>query len=526
MPIAPTYPGVYIEELSSGVRTITGVATSITAFVGWAPKGPTDRAESVLSWAEYERKFGGLNANSLMGYAVYHFFINGGQRAYIIRLVTTNSPPTADDAVAATITLDGKLKITARNPGDWANDYAIVTQTRPAPNDKRFRLVVANVKLDKKGIPVETFENLSMDKQDPRFVGNVLRDESDIVTAEIVGNATDPPANTAIPVPPDPNAGVIPDAARLDKGGTLGKPGKLLEVNNSAFENAVLPTSGAGGAYYLDRIDLFNLLCVPGETDPVFLGKLEQFCHVRRAFLIADSKQNDKVSDLQNGPNGSLTGADSINAALYFPWLRAPDPLQENRPTELPPCGFVAGLYARTDANRGVWKAPAGTEASLTGVFGPKIVLTNDENGVLNPKAINCIRNFPVYGTVVWGARTLQGNDEVGSEWKYVPVRRTALFIEESLFRALKWVVFEPNDEPLWAQIRLNVGAFMHDLFRQGAFQGKTPRDAYFVKCDKETTTQSDINRGIVNIVVGFAPLKPAEFVIIKIQQMAGQIEV
>jgi phage tail sheath protein FI len=185
----------------------------------------------------------------------------------------------------------------------------------------------------------------------------------------------------------------------------------------------------------------------------------------------------------------------------------------------------VAGLYARTDATRGVWKAPAGTDASLTGVSGVVVLLNDRENGVLNPHAVNCIRNFNVYGTVIWGARTLRGNDEIGSEWKYIPVRRTALFIEESLYRALKWVVFEPNDEPLWAQIRLNVGAFMHDLFRQGAFQGKTPQDAYFVKCDKETTTQSDINRGIVNIVVGFAPLKPAEFVIIKIQQMAGQIE-
>jgi len=203
----------------------------------------------------------------------------------------------------------------------------------------------------------------------------------------------------------------------------------------------------------------------------------------------------------------------------------APNPLQQNRPAEFPPCGYVAGIYARTDASRGVWKAPAGTEASLVGVLGPKHLLTDDENGVLNPKAINCIRALPIYGTVLWGARTLHGHDERGSEWKYIPVRRTALFLEESLFRALTWVVFEPNDEPLWAQIRLNVGAFMHDLFRQGAFQGKTPQEAYFVKCDKETTTQNDINRGIVNIVVGFAPLKPAEFVILKIQQIAGQIQ-
>jgi phage tail sheath protein FI len=151
--------------------------------------------------------------------------------------------------------------------------------------------------------------------------------------------------------------------------------------------------------------------------------------------------------------------------------------------------------------------------------------LTDEENGQLNPLGINCLRAKVPVGPVVWGSRTLQGNDQLASEWKYIPVRRTALFIEESLYRGTQWVVFEPNDEPLWAQIRLNVGAFMHNLFRQGAFQGRTPRDAYFVKCDKETTTQNDINLGIVNIVVGFAPLKPAEFVIIKIQQIAGEIQ-
>ena len=185
----------------------------------------------------------------------------------------------------------------------------------------------------------------------------------------------------------------------------------------------------------------------------------------------------------------------------------------------------MAGLYSRTDAERGVWKAPAGTDATLRGVSYLEYRLSDQENGVLNPLGINAIRTFGVYGTVAWGARTLVGADQQTSEWKYVPVRRLALYLEESLFEGTKWVVFEPNDEPLWAQIRLNVGAFMHNLFRQGAFQGRTPRDAYFVKCDKETTTQNDINRGIVNIVVGFAPLKPAEFVVIKLTQIAGQIE-
>ena len=183
----------------------------------------------------------------------------------------------------------------------------------------------------------------------------------------------------------------------------------------------------------------------------------------------------------------------------------------------------MAGIYARTDSARGVWKAPAGTEAGVRGVTGLAVVLRDPENGVLNPLAVNCIRKFPTTGIVVWGSRTLDGADARASEWKYVPVRRTALYIEESLVRGTQWAVFEPNGEPLWAQLRLNVGAFMNHLFRQGAFQGQTPRDAFFVKCDRETTTQSDILNGIANVWVGFAPLKPAEFVVIKIALKVGQ---
>jgi phage tail sheath protein FI len=202
------------------------------------------------------------------------------------------------------------------------------------------------------------------------------------------------------------------------------------------------------------------------------------------------------------------------------------DPLQENRTEEFVPCGVVAGIYARTDTQRGVWKAPAGQDAAMLGVRGLAYKMTDGENGQLNPIGVNCLRTFPITGNVVWGARTMEGADRLASEWKYIPVRRTALFIEESLYRGTQWAVFEPNDEPLWAQLRLNIGAFMQNLFRQGAFQGSSAKEAYFVKCDSDTTTQNHINLGIVNIIVGFAPLKPAEFVIIKIQQMAGQVEV
>jgi hypothetical protein len=290
------------------------------------------------------------------------------------------------------------------------------------------------------------------------------------------------------------------------------------------------------GLYALEDVNLFNILCIPrtaridtqkphplGETEATaVLGAAINYCEERRAILLVDTPDNrDSVQEIKDWLEANPR---SKNAAFYFPRVKIADPLNNFRLRSLGASGTMAGVYARTDSNRGVWKAPAGIEATLTNVQSLDTLLTDPENGTLNPLGINCLRSFPIYGRVSWGARTLDGADVIASEYKYVPVRRTALFIEESLFRGLKWVVFEPNDEPLWAQIRLNVGAFMQNLFRQGAFQGKSPREAYLVKCDKETTTQNDINLGIVNIVVGFAPLKPAEFVIIKIQQLAGQI--
>jgi phage tail sheath protein FI len=258
-----------------------------------------------------------------------------------------------------------------------------------------------------------------------------------------------------------------------------------------------------------------------------------QYCVDRRAMLIVDPPAEwgaQAATAAGNAVAGlsslSLSGTAARNTALYFPRVVQPDPLRDNQLDTFVPSGIIAGVMARTDAQRGVWKAPAGLDAALNGIQGLQVNLTDDENGQLNPLGINVLRSFPVNGRVVWGARTLRGADQLADEYKYIPVRRTALFIEESLYRGTQWVVFEPNDEPLWAQIRLNVGAFMQNLFRQGAFQGKTPREAYLVKCDKETTTQNDINLGIVNILVGFAPLKPAEFVIIRIQQLAGQIQV
>ena len=292
------------------------------------------------------------------------------------------------------------------------------------------------------------------------------------------------------------------------------------------------------GLFALDKADLFNLLCVPpdtrdGDTDVTVYQKALDYCNSRRAMLIVDSlaawsanPDTAAAAAIAGLPGLGLNGPAARNAALFFPRIKESDPMHDGQIDTFVPCGAIAGIFARTDSTRGVWKAPAGLDAAFNGIAGLEVNLADGENGQLNPLGINCLRSFPAAGQVVWGARTLRGADRMGDEYKYISVRRTALFIEESLYRGTQWVVFEPNDEPLWAQIRLNLGAFMHNLFRQGAFQGTTPRDAYFVKCDKETTTQNDIDLGIVNIVVGFAPLKPAEFVVIKLQQIAGQIAV
>jgi uncharacterized protein len=274
------------------------------------------------------------------------------------------------------------------------------------------------------------------------------------------------------------------------------------------------------------EVDLFNLMVLPPDAS-VSMDKIypnaSVFCQQRRAFLLMDAPPG------WSGAQQAVAGVAALRiglvkdySALFYPRLTIDD---KGLRKFVGPSGAIAGLCARIDGTRGVWKAPAGTEADLRGILGVEQRFTDGENGILNPRAVNTIRVFPS-GIVNWGARTFDGDDDFASEYKYIPIRRLALFMEESLYRGLKWVVFEPNDEPLYSQIRLNVGSFMHDLFRQGAFQGGTPKDAYFVKCDRETTTQSDRNQGIVNIWVGFAPLKPAEFVILYLQQMAGQIQV
>jgi len=282
------------------------------------------------------------------------------------------------------------------------------------------------------------------------------------------------------------------------------------------------------GMYALKHVDLFNLLCIPpdqrgGDTDTSVYQEALKFCCDRRAMLIVDPPVDwtDKAKTGQISQiditSLNLTGEQSRNAAVYFPRVIEEDLEMGGQLDTFPACGIIAGVMASTDVTRGVWKAPAGEDAGLAGIRGLEVNLTDPENGVLNPVGINCLRNFPIVGPVVWGSRTLRGADALADDYKYVPVRRLTLYIEESLYRGTKWAVFEPNDEALWSQLRLSIGTFMADLNRLGAFYN------YRVVCDATTTTVSDIEHGIVNILVAFAPVKPAEFVVLQIQQQTAK---
>jgi phage tail sheath protein FI len=508
-----TYPGVYIREVPSEVRTITGVATSITAFIGRTRKGPTDEPVIVQSFAEFTRVYGGLWVDSPLSYAVSHYFLNGGRDALICRV--------HNGATKATVILPSSFGLEAASEGLWGEKLRVrIEHVAPETGDdpqSRFNLSVKDTATGQ----VESFLNLSTTQTHPRFVTNVLAARSELVRTRGQVLTVRPAADADVEAGKDP----------LDHDGTStpfgtdgddGNPITDAQISHQDLEDSRL------GLWLLDLADIVNLICIPPLTHTNDVGKTTwdaatKYAEYHRAIVLVDSGADWANPDavLTELPNAVTR---SKNGAIYYPRIKAPDPLRENRTNTFAPCGAVAGVIARTDATRGIWKAPAGLDATLLGVDELDYTLTDGQNGRLNPRGVNCLRQFPAAGRVVWGARTLDGDDQRASEWKYLPVRRTALYIEESLFRGTQWVVFEPNDEPLWAQIRLNVGAFMNTLFRQGAFQGTTPRDAYFVKCDKETTTQNDIDRGVVNIAVGFAPLKPAEFVVISIQQLAGQV--
>lgn len=507
VPLPPlTSPGVYITEIPSGSRAITGVATSITAFVGRAARGPVEEPVQIASFAEFTQVFGGLWRESALGYAVRDFYLTGGGTALVVRL--------AGGATSASLDVGG-LGLIAAGPGSWGN--ALQADVRhPAPDDAAAIAAAQGVSpgdlfhlevREHGGATAanrESFLNVTV-VDGPRRVDLILGDSR---LVRVDGNL--PTAR------PAEDTYTVPDAGQSIDGGDLG---------SADYDDGATFAAARKGLYSLDKADLFNILCLPpsapaGDLPDGLWSTALDLCHRRRAFLLVDPPRERRVADIADwlGTLG-LSGEAARSAALYFPRIRRSDPLRDGTTGEFVPCGAVAGVMARTDATRGVWKAPAGVDSGLTGVSGLVLPMSDADSGRLNPKGINGLRTFPQAGTVVWGARTLRGADALADDYAYVPVRRLALFLEETLYRGTQWVVFEPNDEPLWSQIRTSLSAFLQDLFRQGAFQGRTPREAYFVACDGETTTQYDIDRGVVNVLVGFAPLKPAEFVVIGIQQ-------
>jgi len=528
MPAALTYPGVYVEEIPSGVHTITGVSTSVTAFVGRTARGPVNEPTTVTSVADYERTFGPLDLDYPLGFSVRDFYLNGGVIAVIVRAF--KGTPDAAEVTAFGLTL------VAASPGAWGKQLRARVKKSTAGDDVAKTLGAGVVGTDLFNLTLndattgttETFINVTA-VPSARNVTGILESQSTLARTK------------GTPVKPtDEHKDAIPTGKKTlwDNDDTSTGASASPDAKDSAkltdtgdFGNDGDPKTGF---YALAHADLFNLLVIPldelGDNTKAATvnGSAAKYCSDRRALYIVDSPadwKSVKAATTGGATALGISGPDARNAALYFPRVKKSNPLHGDLIEEFPPAGMIAGIMARTDVTRGVWKAPAGVDAALVGAQGLSVTMNDDENGQLNPLGINCLRTFPIYGNIVWGARTLRGADALGDEYKYVPVRRTALFIEESLYRGLKWVVFEPNDEPLWGQIRLNAGAFMQGLFRQGAFQGTSARDAYFVACDKSTTTQNDINLGIVNVVVGFAPLKPAEFVVLKIQQLAGQIQ-
>jgi len=661
MPVHPTYPGVYVEEISSGLHTVSQVATSVAAFVGTFRKGPLNAPLSVLSLADFEREYGGLDRASEATYAVQQFFLNGGQQAWIVRVADTVNAPVAKAASKQVLLTDGNPAFTVQvgrrvsgasvsDPGAWGNALRVEIDYTTADPTTLFNLTVSEVQVDGDRTSVvqsETYRNLTLNPNTPNNAIEVVNQGSRLVQLDrtglpaavapmllpasngtLGGKLASPPtipadgatfnvdigvatisgtisyagaaaptsyaqlrpfiqaaiqkaaSNAAVPNGLKPllagaSVDLIGSGAdahffiRLGRGARPFDPTTIVKFTGGAASALKLsgatvsantqqyvlaagsdgPPPAAGtvfrpipldavrgslgsksGIYALENVDLFNILCIPeattlatgdqNETRSLYT-EAETYVEGRRAMLIVDIPASVTRLDLMQTWLADNDALRHPSAAVYFPRTSISDPLNQGRLRSLASSGTIAGLWARTDAQRGVWKAPAGTEAQLRNVASLDYVMTDLENGTLNPLGANCLRSFPVYSNICWGARTLDGADVLASDWKYVPVRRTTLFLEESLYRGTKWVVFEPNDEPLWSQIRLNIGAFMQDMFRQGAFQGTTPQQAYYVKCDNESTTQQDIDNGIVNIEVGFAPLKPAEFVVLKIRQLA-----
>jgi len=546
MTVALSYPGIYIQELPLSTHTITPTPTSITAFVGYTHPWKTlafNTAVHIFSFTDYETNFGGLYTSGLIdsdvARAVYAFFLNGGNNAYVVGLQpeakgTATSVLFGNDTddlgfIASIVPDPGAptvgMQFQALEPADVIPMTATVTNLRastsatPAVYDT-FDLVITY------GTRIEVYRsvNLTIAQGQAKSLDKLINGVSSLVRVQpITGTSYGtafPYVAPALPTPPAPATFVLGTLP----GTTGGLPAGFTTTFNASDFLPVFQENSS-----LDNVELFNLLLVPGVADNVVMSAALSFAERKKAFAIVDPPEQATAFEVIGSGLPSIDSLissmpQSQNGALYFPYLNTTDPVS-GLAMSVAPSGYVAGAYAATDSLRGVWKAPAGIGTPLLGTTGPVATgLMNDaQQGVLNLDSINCIRNFKGSGTVVYGARTLVAANQAFAQSKYVPVRRMTLFIEQTMLANLKWVVFEPNDEPLWLAIKSSIEAFLLSLFNQQALQGSTPSEAFQVKCDATTTTPADQQNGIVNIVIGVALLKPAEFVVITISQLAGQ---
>ncbi|MGH2533467.1 MAG: phage tail sheath family protein [Thermomicrobiales bacterium] len=529
MPTDYYSPGVYIEEFDSGPKPIQGVGTSVAAFVGFTERAPDSRPHLVTNWTQFTNTFGGFIPDSYLAYAVRGFFDNGGRQAYVVAV--TNSQAGADGqkaraALAAAAAIPARLpshgtslQIEAVSEGKAGE--GIQVEIGPATGDgateEQFKLTVRQP-----GGKEETFDQLSFGKgRGVRNVEQVVNRESQMIRVKLMVDEAQmsveklPQAGLHTLQPAQPQAPNLP--ARIDP----------TELQGNAEARA--------GVLGLEAIDEVTMLCCPDLMSPRVLGdrdgqtriksvQLAMLNHcesMKDRFAILDAPRALGVQDVKEWRTGDA-GYDSMYGALYYPWIKVQNqtpPAQrkegEGDLIEIPPCGHVAGLYARVDGERGVHKAPA--NEVVRGAVDLEVQITRNEQDLLNPIGINCIRSFPNMGIRVWGARTLSSDPG----WRYINVRRLFNFIEESIDHSTQWVVFEPNDEDLWARLSRDVTAFLDRVWRSGALFGATPDEAFYVKCDRETNPPETRDVGQLIVEIGLAPVKPAEFVVFRFTQKA-----
>ncbi|MFC5289119.1 phage tail sheath family protein [Actinokineospora guangxiensis] len=494
-------PGVYMEEVSSGSRPIEAVGTAVAAFVGFAERGPLHEPVLVTNWTQFKGAFGDFVPGCYLAHAVYGYFQNGGGVAYVVRVgasaggaQSNGHHPSARAELPGT---EGKpgLTIAARSPEDA--DLAVEVAQE---GDDTFKLVVK-----KGGQPVETFEGVTA-KRGPNYVASVVQQKSKLITVEETKGkalAVPTPGETALAPPEDANLPATIDSNEY--------------VGNSADR-----TGFAG----LEAIDEITMLSVPDLMAAHQAGVLsaEDVKAVQLAMIAHCELMADRVAILDAPPGlkaqqvkewrQDFAGYDSKYAALYWPWIKVADPVA-GKQVFVPPSGHMAGIWARNDSTRGVHKAPA--NEVIRGAVSLELNITKGEHDQLNPVAVNCIRSFRGQGIRVWGARTLSSDPE----WRYLNVRRLFNYVEKSILQGTNWVVFEPNDPKLWDSVRRTVTMFLRRVWRDGALFGKSPGEAFFVKCDEENNPPENRDAGILTVEIGIAPVKPAEFVVFRISQFA-----